>query len=104
MPHVEPVAAKIIDLITFERRSRNLRLEMRTNAPPRVTARIRACLFDTTEIETVRFIYHSYSLILKAAALNSPQHGIWSPHKNGGRPQGTRELRDRTRWESVDAG
>jgi len=62
MPHVEPVAAKIIDLITFECRSRNLRLEMRTNAPPRVTARIRACLFDTTEIETVRFIYHSYSL------------------------------------------
>jgi hypothetical protein len=33
MPHVEPVAAKIIDLITFERRSRNLRLEMRTSAP-----------------------------------------------------------------------
>jgi len=39
MPHVEPVAAKIIDLITFERRLRNLRLEMRTNA--RCSARLR---------------------------------------------------------------
>jgi len=76
MRHVEPVAAKIIDLITFERRSQNLRLGMRTNAPTRVTARIRACLFDTTEIETVRFIYHSYSLILKAAPLNS--RSVWN--------------------------